>query len=47
MHIAENMQPIITANIQNGQVAATGQPYFYNQNTNNYNKIYLHNSNRH
>ena len=44
--IAENMQPVITSNIQNRQVAATGQPYFYNQNMNNYNKIYLHNPNR-
>ena len=43
LHIADNMQPVITTNIQNGQVAATGQPYFYNQNINSYNKIQLHN----
>ena len=46
MHIAENMQPIITSNIQNEQVAATGQPYFYTQNITNYNKIRINNENR-
>ena len=45
-NIVDQVQPIITANIQNRQVATTGQPYFYNQNITSRNKIQLYNHHR-
>ena len=44
--IIDQMQPVISASVQDGQVAATGQPYFINYNDTSYNKIPLYNQQR-